>query len=99
MPTQLDLPVAFDTKRLDQKFHAALARATASLSPASCLLAFFDWAMHLAYAPGKRIQLVDKAIRKSVRFTNYACRHSGNAALPEPCIEPYVGVYRRAGRR
>jgi polyhydroxyalkanoate synthase len=73
---------------VDRSLHAAMARFTAGLSPAALAHACLDWAMHLAYAPGKRIQLVDKAVRKSVRFANYACRHSPNAALPEPCIEP-----------
>jgi len=33
-----------------------------------------DWATQLTYAPGKRLQLLDKAMRKAFRFTNYASR-------------------------
>jgi len=89
MPTQLDLPVAFDTKRLDQKFHAALARATASLSPASCLLAFFDWAMHLAVSPGKQVELLRLAREETVEWNRYL-RDTCNARCAEhhACVEP-----------
>ncbi len=58
----------------DRSLHAAIARFTAGLSPAALADAYLDWATHLAYAPGKRLQLVDKAIRKAVRFANYARR-------------------------
>ena len=56
----------------DRALHAATARFTAGLSPAALAEAYLDWATHLAYAPGKRMQLVDKAMRKAMRFGNYA---------------------------
>ena len=52
----------------DRSLHAAIARFTAGMSPASLVEAYSDWLTHLTYAPGKRAQLVDKAIRKAVRF-------------------------------
>src|SRR5579864_6424164 len=58
----------------DRSLHAATARFTAGLSPAALAHAYFDWATHLAYAPGKRMQLIDKAMRKAIRFANYAWR-------------------------
>jgi polyhydroxyalkanoate synthase len=42
---------------LDQAAHAALAALTGGLSPASMTLAFLDWAMHSAIAPGKWFDL------------------------------------------
>ena len=72
----------------DRSLHAALARFTGGLSPASLAPAFWDWATHLAYAPGKRMQLLDKAARKSIRFSNYAYRYAIEDANAEPCIEP-----------
>src|SRR5689334_4883445 len=42
----------------DRSLHAALARFTAGLSPAAMAHAYLDWATHLAYAPGKRLQLL-----------------------------------------
>ena len=58
----------------DRSLHAAAAHFTAGLSPAALAQAYLDWATHLANAPGKRMQLVDKALRKAVRFANYAGR-------------------------
>jgi polyhydroxyalkanoate synthase len=72
----------------DRSLHAAMARFTAGLSPASLAEAYLDWATHLAYAPGKRMQLVDKAIRKAVRFANYASRFVLTGGDCECCIEP-----------
>ena len=59
---------------IDRSLHATAARFTMGLSPAALAEAYLDWATHLAFSPGKRLQLVDKAARKAVRFANYACR-------------------------
>ncbi len=72
----------------DRSLHAALARFTGGLSPAALAQAYLDWATHLAAAPGKRLQLVDKAIRKAVRFTNFACRYACAGGNTECCIKP-----------
>ena len=50
---------------LDRSLHAVIARFTAGLSPAAMAHAYLDWATHLAYSPGKRLQLMDKAVRKA----------------------------------
>jgi polyhydroxyalkanoate synthase subunit PhaC len=72
---------------IDKSLNAAVAHFTAGLSPAALAEAYFDWATHLAAAQGKRIQLVEKGLRKAARLALY-----GQAlALPEacpPCIEP-----------
>jgi polyhydroxyalkanoate synthase len=72
---------------IDRQVHAAMARMTMGLSPASLIEAYGDWAIHLAIAPGKRAKLVEKATRKAVRLWLHACRC---AADPKsgPCIEP-----------
>jgi polyhydroxyalkanoate synthase subunit PhaC len=72
----------------DRSLHAAMARFTAGLSPAALTEAYLDWATHLASAPGKRMQLVDKAFRKAVRFANYAGRCATAGGKAECCIEP-----------
>ena len=56
---------------LDRYLHATEARLTGGLSPASGMLAYLDWAVHLANAPGKQAELVQKAFRKSVKFGGY----------------------------
>ena len=73
---------------VDRSLHATAARFTMGLSPAALAKAYLDWATHLAFSPGKRLQLLDKATRKAVRFANYAwqCGLEGDKA--QNCIEP-----------
>ena len=72
----------------DRALHAATARFTAGVSPAALAEAYLDWATHLAYAPGKRIQLVDKAMRKAMRFGNYTQKYALSGGKTENCIDP-----------
>ena len=72
----------------DRSLHATLARFTLGLSPAALMAAYLDWAVHLAAAPGKRLQLLDKAARKALRFANYARRYALAGENCEACIEP-----------
>ncbi|MFC3227995.1 PHA/PHB synthase family protein [Marinibaculum pumilum] len=82
---------------VDRSLHAAVARMTAGLSPTAMMAAWQDWAIHLAAAPGKRLQLVEKANRKALRMAGHMARcmtpslsggTEGAAARPAPCIEP-----------
>jgi polyhydroxyalkanoate synthase len=72
---------------VDRSIHAAMARFTSGLSPAALAAACLDWAVHLAVAPGKQGQLVEKARRKAMRLAHYAVRRALGGA-GEPCIEP-----------
>ncbi len=72
----------------DRSLHAAMARFTLGLSPAALMAAYLDWAVHLAAAPGKRLQLLDKAARKAMRFANHAWHYAQKNEPCEPCIEP-----------
>lgn len=77
------------SEAIDRQVHAAIARLTLGLSPASLAEAFGDWAIHLAISPGKQAQLVQKAVRKAVRLWLHGCdcaAASGGAAAP--CIAP-----------
>ena len=73
---------------VDRSVHAAAARFTAGLSPMALIGAYMDWAAHIAFAPGKQAQLVEKAIKKAARLGNYAGRRMLHADGVEPCIEP-----------
>ncbi len=81
----------------DRSLHAGVARITGGLSPAALAQAYLDWAIHLTFAPGKRMQLVDKAVRKAVRFGNYAYRCAMEGEKPDCCIEPLPQDRRFAG--
>ena len=74
---------------VDRSTHASVARFTAGLSPAALAEAYLDWATHLTFAPGKRMQLADKATRKAMRFASFAARCMLKGGAPHaPCIEP-----------
>jgi polyhydroxyalkanoate synthase len=75
---------------VDRSLHAAVARFTFGLSPAALAKAHLDWATQLTFAPGKRMQLVDKATRKAIRFANFAyqCALEGAKDKATRCIEP-----------
>src|SRR6266542_1858493 len=72
---------------VDRSVHAATARFTSGLSPIALASAYLDWASHLAFAPGKRSQLAEKAFKKSLRFANYLGRYALRQDI-DPCIVP-----------
>jgi polyhydroxyalkanoate synthase subunit PhaC len=80
---------------LDPTARAALARLTGGVSPVSIALASADWALHLALAPGKQVQLAEKALKKALRWGLFAYAAlrvqptAGESREPcAPCIEP-----------
>ena len=87
------------TEVIDRSLHATVARATFGLSPMSMAGAYFDWAMYLAFSPGKLMQLWTKAARKSYRFQHYTvgCCLAVNGG--SPCIEPLPQDKRFAGQQ
>ena len=72
---------------IDRAFRANLARLTAGLSPAVFGAQTFDWLTHLAFSPGKQLQLVEHAARKAMQFGLYAAQ-SANGADQPLCIAP-----------
>ncbi|OIQ32602.1 MAG: poly-beta-hydroxybutyrate polymerase [Alphaproteobacteria bacterium MedPE-SWcel] len=73
---------------LDKGVRAAQARFTAGLSPIALAAAFSDWALHLSTAPGKQLELVEKAGKKAWRFANYAALCARDPDTEESCITP-----------
>src|SRR5450759_533240 len=69
---------------LDQLLHSALARLTGGLSPASIAEAYFVWATHLAFSPGKQQELLKKAVEKWLRMINQA-QKQGFSDRAAPC--------------
>jgi polyhydroxyalkanoate synthase len=78
---------------MDRMREALMAQATGGISPAALALAYFDWSIHLASAPGKRTELLWKAWRKANRFGTHLLA-SAVAPGTAPCIEPLPGDYR-----
>jgi polyhydroxyalkanoate synthase len=84
-------PLSFQ-ETMDKSVNAAMSHITGGLSPSGLSAAYTDWAAHLMTAPGKQIQLVEKAAKKAIRLANYAgfCAPGVNpeTASPCPCIDP-----------
>jgi polyhydroxyalkanoate synthase len=97
VPERDSFPAAGVADTLDRSLHANIGKYTAGLSPAALAMAYFDWAAHIAAAPGKRVGLADKAVRQSARLFDYVCRcaQSGSAAR---CIEPLPQDRRFSGK-
>ncbi len=63
-------PPGCSPEMLDRYLHAAEARYTGSLSPASLLMAYMDWALHLANAPAHRLDLAKMAVQQWSRLAD-----------------------------
>lgn len=72
---------------LDTLVNAWRARVTGGLSPAAGLLAWYDWALHLALSPGKQRTLIEKGWNKQQRFARYILQVVSTRDCPT-CVEP-----------
>jgi Poly-beta-hydroxybutyrate polymerase N terminal len=82
---------------VDRSSHAALARLTMGLSPAAFAEAYLDWAIHLTFSTGKRLQLMNKGTKKAIRFVNLASQCALRGDKAQCCIEPLPDDRRFAG--
>ena len=82
-----EAPDRYSTKSFDRAANAHLARFTLGVSPYGLSSTFFAWWVHLMGAPGKQIQLIEKATRKAMRFSVYATERAHTPHTP-PCITP-----------
>jgi|TARA_R100000501_G_scaffold18540_1_gene40550 polyhydroxyalkanoate synthase len=79
-------PFAGISETLNKISTAGIARMTGGLSPITMLQSMSDWALHLASAPGKQVELGAKAARKALRLGNYAASHGKEDR--QPAITP-----------
>ncbi len=82
-------------RSIDRMREALAAQFTGGLSPAALALASFDWAIHLATSPGKRMELSVKAADKAARLWSYMAASALHPETP-PCIRPLPGDNRFA---
>ncbi len=73
---------------LDHATQAWLSRFTHGLSPAALMAAWFDWATHIAAAPGKRLQLAEKASDQAIRQAGFMMKCATTTDDTTPCIDP-----------
>lgn len=77
-------------RSIDRMREALTGQFSGGLSPSALTLAMFDWSIHLASAPGKRMELIDKAVRKAVRLAVH-CSTACLEGRSVPCIEALPG--------
>jgi polyhydroxyalkanoate synthase subunit PhaC len=82
--TNRSLPAIASTRDVDRAVRAGLARLTGGLAPSALAGAFFDWAVHLAASPGKRLELVSHAVNAAVENVAFAA-HCARGAATDPC--------------
>jgi polyhydroxyalkanoate synthase len=78
-PAGEDLP-SFET--MDRVERAVAARLTHGISPHALYAAWFDWASHLAHAPGRLLELELEAVNALVRFAQFAAHSLSKDAKP-----------------
>ena len=72
----------------DKALRAIASHYTAGVSPIAMTSAYADWALHLATAPGKQLELFEKSIKKAVRLTtHFSCLYTAKETAA-PCICP-----------
>jgi polyhydroxyalkanoate synthase len=74
---------SFET--MDRLSRAVTARFTQGISPHAFFDAWFDWASHLVFAPGRLLELGLESIEASAQFTRFVTRGTSNdIQLPFP---------------
>ena len=64
--TQMSVP---DIKNsLDRVIHALQGRYTMGQAPASLMIAYFDWLIHMLNSPGKMSEMLENAITKGIAY-------------------------------
>ncbi len=84
LPTPAELARA---EPLDRLLHAWQAGFTLAVSPAALWMAFSDWAVHLANAPGRQLTLLEKAAGDWLELAIYMQRRA-LAMEAAPCVKP-----------
>lgn len=74
------------SEELDQSLQAAVGRVTGGISPASLMLAFFDWYFHLIIHPAKHMELLDLLTENFWHITRLHVGHAGGVANGEYCV-------------
>ncbi|WP_028879516.1 PHA/PHB synthase family protein [Terasakiella pusilla] len=70
---------------IDRAIHALEGRMTNGLSPASIMVAYFDWLVHMAHSPGKVSEMSENFARKTLDFNVWAAR-----ATMDPEIADFI---------
>lgn len=79
-------PFPIFTESTDRLMHAAQGRYTMAMSPASLLLAYLDWQVHLLNSPGKMGEMAQNAMAKALPLARYAADSLMGRTDPDPFV-------------
>ena len=79
-----DAPEPHAHAALDRGAIASLARFTGGMSPHAMIDAWSDWAMHIARAPGRQLELMERAQANAMKLGQYAVRQMMGQAPEKP---------------
>ncbi|WP_238364343.1 PHA/PHB synthase family protein [Mesobacterium pallidum] len=82
-----EAPRAHPYDDIDRMVRSVVARTTGGVSPFSMLEAWSDWALHLSRAPGRQMELGERALRNGAKVWEHLLRSQYDAA-PEPPFKP-----------
>ncbi|MDO6586550.1 alpha/beta fold hydrolase [Salipiger sp. 1_MG-2023] len=72
---------------LDRALRGAYAVATGGVSPLAMMQTWTDWALHMARAPGRQLELAEHAGKNAAKLMGFAARTVSGTA-PEPPFAP-----------
>ncbi|MDX8354991.1 PHA/PHB synthase family protein [Cognatiyoonia sp. IB215182] len=67
-----DVPSVHSHRNLDRAIRAAVAKVTGGISPHAVTETWFDWALHLSRAPGRQLELIERAQTNAARVAAFA---------------------------
>ena len=77
-----------DDYKLDHILHAAVAKFTGGISPASLVLAGFDWFEHLLFSPSKQQLLMESLLTKTSLISQYAMHAASGIEMTQVITPP-----------
>ena len=83
-----DLPTSQSFETFDRVGRALSARLTQGISPHALYAAWFDWASHLANAPGRLLELWGLAANTNARLARFAAQSLSETVEPPFRPEP-----------
>lgn len=100
-PAKTALPAPAATRsehphqNLDRSARAAMARLTGGLFPHAFTEAWSDWALHMSRAPGRQLELAERAQANAVKLASFAT--AGKTATPPFAPKEYDHRFSNAG--
>ncbi len=97
-PKRRTAPREHAYQALDRGAMATLAPFTAGLSPHAMIDAWADWAMHLARAPGRQLELIERAQTNALKLARYGAETMLGRDVEKPFTEkPWDSRWRHEG--